>query len=243
VAPETSRIAELRRRVQADPASIAFAQLAEEHRRAGDLAEAIACCRAGLAHHPGYHSARVTLGRALLDLGRLDEAAGELDLALRSAPENLTALRARADIFERVGELPQALELYKRALAVARFDPYLEGAVTRIDREMAIAGDPSPEAPRDPPVDFDALLASLGAADAAPPPAVERLLSAEITSDPPLIADLPETNSEPDLFAVLEDELRAFTQRTPARTDDRVLEELEAWLRALQQSRRRTSPG
>ncbi len=64
--PDNPRIEDLRRRVQQDPASIAFAQLAEEYRRAGLQQEAIDTCRAGLARHPGYLSARVTLGRALL---------------------------------------------------------------------------------------------------------------------------------------------------------------------------------
>ena len=65
---DNPRIEELRRRVQKDPASIAFAQLAEEYRRAGNYEDAIATCRAGLAVHPGYLSARVTLGRALLEM-------------------------------------------------------------------------------------------------------------------------------------------------------------------------------
>ena len=68
------RIEDLRRRVQKDPASIAFAQLAEECRRAGRYEEAVEVCRAGLAVHPGYLSARVTLGRALIELDQPDEA-------------------------------------------------------------------------------------------------------------------------------------------------------------------------
>jgi hypothetical protein len=71
---ENSRIEDLRRRVERDPASIAFAQLAEECRRCGAHQEAVDVCRAGLAIHPGYLSARVTLGRALIELGQFDEA-------------------------------------------------------------------------------------------------------------------------------------------------------------------------
>ena len=81
---DNSRIEDLRRRVQKDPASIAFAQLAEECRRAGQFEEAVEVCRAGLAIHPGYLSARVTLGRALLELGQLDEAQHELDWCCRA---------------------------------------------------------------------------------------------------------------------------------------------------------------
>ncbi len=101
VAVDYSRIEELRRRVDDDPASPAFAQLAEEYRRAGALQEAVRVCRAGLAHHPSYTSARVTLGRALFDLRQDDEAQAQFEIVLLSAPENLIALRSMADIHQR----------------------------------------------------------------------------------------------------------------------------------------------
>ena len=92
------RLEHLRRRVEANPASIAFAALAEEYRRAGMLDEAIGACRTGLRRHPAYVSARVTLGTALIEAGQLDEAAAELETVLRTAPENLAALRGLAHI-------------------------------------------------------------------------------------------------------------------------------------------------
>src|SRR5688572_161596 len=98
---DNPRIEDLRRRVQKDPASIAFAQLAEEYRRAGQYAEAVEMCRAGLAVHPGYLSARVTLGRALLELGDLPAAQAELERVLGGAPENLSAIRGLAEIHHR----------------------------------------------------------------------------------------------------------------------------------------------
>ena len=104
---DTARIEELRRRVQTDPASIAFAALAEEYRRGGQFDDAIATCRTGLQRHPAYLSARVTLGRSLLEVGRYDEARQELEQVLRAAPENLAAIRALAEIHHRAGELPE----------------------------------------------------------------------------------------------------------------------------------------
>jgi tetratricopeptide (TPR) repeat protein len=100
---ENPRIEELRRRVQADPASIAFAALAEEFRRVGRYDEAVATCRTGLQRHPAYLSARVTLGRALIETGDYDGAREELETVLRSAPENLAAIRGLAQIHERLG--------------------------------------------------------------------------------------------------------------------------------------------
>jgi len=89
---------ELRRRVRQDPASIAFAQLAEEHRRGGDLDEAVRVCHAGLAHHPAYLSARVTLGRALMALGQHEAAQAQFEYVLRAAPDNLIARRSLEEL-------------------------------------------------------------------------------------------------------------------------------------------------
>ena len=127
--PGARRIEDLRRRIQEDPASIAFAQLAEEYRRAGDLTGAVDVCRAGLERHPAYGSARVTLGRALLELGALDEARLELTQVLASAPENLAALRGVADIHRQQGRLADALSLFRKALQLAPNDPDLVQAV------------------------------------------------------------------------------------------------------------------
>jgi cellulose synthase operon protein C len=140
---DTSRIDELRRRVQRDPASIAFAQLAEEYRRAGRYKEAIETCEQGLAHHPGYLSARVTLGRSYLETDELESAQLELKQVLRAAPENLAALRGLAEIHHRRGELHEALAHYRTALEFAHNDPELQHLVEQIAKEL----EPQPAAP------------------------------------------------------------------------------------------------
>lgn len=102
--PDSPRIEELKRRVQSDPASIAFAALAEEYRRAERFEEAIETCRAGLVRHPSYLSAHVTLGRAFIEVGKLQDARQELEFVLKLAPENLAAIRGLAEIHHRMGE-------------------------------------------------------------------------------------------------------------------------------------------
>ncbi len=131
------RIDDLRRRVQQDPASIAFAQLAEEYRRAGQFDDAVAVCRAGLTRHPGYLSARVTLGRALIELGQLDDARHELQAVLAGAPDNLAAVRGLGDIYHRRGVVSEALSHYRRALGLARNDPDLQQLVAELTRQVA----------------------------------------------------------------------------------------------------------
>jgi tetratricopeptide (TPR) repeat protein len=134
---DNPRIAELRRRIERDPASIAFAQLAEEYRRAGCYADAVDVCRTGLAIHSGYLSARVTLGRALLEMNELDPAQAELEFVLKTAPENLAAIRAVAEIHHRRGSLAEALDCYKAALALAKHDPDLEQTIDEISQMLS----------------------------------------------------------------------------------------------------------
>jgi tetratricopeptide (TPR) repeat protein len=133
---DNTRLDDLRRRVQADSTSIAFAQLAEECRRAGHYDEAVEVCRAGLAIHPAYVSARVTLGRALIELDRLDEAEKELSLVFEAVPNNLAAIRGLAVIFSRRGDFDQALSYYRHALELAPRDPDLERTVETLARQQ-----------------------------------------------------------------------------------------------------------
>jgi len=132
----STRIDELRGRIQKDPASIAFAQLAEEYRRAGRFREAIDACVAGLARHPGYLSARVTLGRALLELNELGDAYRELTEVLLQAPENLAAIRGLAEVHRRRGELPEALDQFKNVVELGGNDPSTEQLVRDLRREV-----------------------------------------------------------------------------------------------------------
>jgi tetratricopeptide (TPR) repeat protein len=104
MADDHSRIDDLRRRVEKDPASIAFASLAEELRKAGEHDEAVRVCRTGLERHPTYLSARVTLGRALLALQQYGDARTEIEYVLRAAPDNLLALKCRNELEAHSGE-------------------------------------------------------------------------------------------------------------------------------------------
>jgi tetratricopeptide (TPR) repeat protein len=258
---DSPRVLELRRRVQADPASIAFAQLAEECRRAGNNDEAVGICRAGLAYHSDYLSARITLGRALIELGRLDEAQAELMLVLNAAPENLPAIRAVAELHQQRGEMTEALGYYKRALELAKYDADLEHAVERIENVVSPPPPPAPQVETAPSAiedlfDFDTLLEQLGGrtqpkpeppTPAIPPPAPV-----------PSVLDAVELRDDAgDPFSVLERQLREVEERpleavAPVEEDDvdeeyereqRVMAELEDWLGAITTDRERHATG
>jgi tetratricopeptide (TPR) repeat protein len=136
---DDARIEALRKRLLKDPGSIAFAQLAEEYRRAGRFHESIEVCRAGLARHPGYLSARVTLGRALLEIGDIDSAQRELNDVLQVAPDNLSAIRGIAEVHRKKGEIPEALEQFRSAFEMASPDPSIEQAVRGFRRDAMAA--------------------------------------------------------------------------------------------------------
>lgn len=63
-----------------------------------------------MAQHPAYLSARVTLGRALFELGRLEDARSEFLRVLDAAPDNLIAVGKLAEIHQRTQQ-----ESYRRA--------------------------------------------------------------------------------------------------------------------------------
>ncbi len=262
MAADSPRILELRRRVQADPASIAFAQLAEECRRAGSPDEAIGICRAGLAHHPGYLSARVTLGRALIEVGRLDDAAAALTTVVEAAPTNLPAIRGLAEIHQQRGEMPQALAFYQRALQLAQFDPDLEDSVERLTQVVSAV--PASVAPTPGKVeelfDFDSLLMQLGetaaplsasAAEGRYGETSPKLASLDVASvgGPSLIDSVDLSLHQDDAFAEVERELRDRSDRRAAeektaridlanRRQSAILADLEAWLSAITVDRR-----
>lgn len=219
------RVLELRRRVQADPASIAFAQLAEECRRSGANDEAVAIARAGLAHHPDYLSARVTLGRALVELGQFDDAHRELSVVLAAAPDNLPAIRAMAEAHQQRGLMKEALDLYRRALQLAHYDVELERAVVRMENVVE-PPPPKVEIPTPSRVedlfDFDTLLQQLGGrpSETTAAPIVPEVPPVRVRSELEQV-ELPAAGDDP--FSRLEQQLR--TQEADAAAAMRAAED------------------
>ena len=252
MAADSARMLELRRRVQADPSSIAFAQLAEECRRSGANDEAVGICRAGLARHPDYLSARVTLGRTLIELGRLDEAKQELDLVVASAPDNLAAIRGLAEILQRRGQLDEALKYFKRALTLARHDSDLEQTVERMSQAVApqAGAAATPQVPVEEMFDFDKLLEQIGKGQVPQVPHVPQVAVPQVAVPQVPLPPVPHmlTTAIPadasDRFVSMERELREL-QEHRARVDqatqraatlrrlDAAVGRLESWLSAV----------
>lgn len=227
---DNARIAELRRRVDKDPTSIAFAQLAEEYRRIGDYPAAVKVCRDGLERHPGYISAQVTLGRALMEQGQFEEASTELEAVLQAAPDNLAAIRALADIHQRRGDVLETIDLHVAPLdAPPPVDLSLDATMpTFEDTTDSGARAPSAAAGEQPFAISEEHLPSLDALDALSldlPPMPDL---GDWTLDTSLALDLPApTFSEPPLDRL---DVPVPPAAPPA---DPVIAELEQWLAAI----------
>ena len=97
-----SEIEKLERRYAENPQGLTFAPLAEVHRKNGDVARALELLRPGLTLHPDYIPASIVLGRCHLDLGDLPAAEAAFTHVLELDGENVIALKALADITERL---------------------------------------------------------------------------------------------------------------------------------------------
>lgn len=128
------RIDDLRKKLEKEPGSRLFAQLAEELRKDGDVAEAIRVARQGLAQHPNYPSARMTLGRALVDSGDLAAARGEFETVLNGAPDNILASRYLAECLEGLGEKALALHRYRATLSLAPGDKQVTARIQELEK-------------------------------------------------------------------------------------------------------------
>ncbi len=209
---DTRRLDELKSRVQQDPASIAFAALADEYRRMGQFHDAIETCRAGLLRHPAYVSARVTLGRALLEIGEYDDAQEQLEQVIRVAPDNLAAIRALADIHHKRGDSPEAYAAHAQTLAAAI--------------EAVPAPAPEPVAPA----------ATPKRVPVASAPALQ-VESHMVQTEPVAPVPVPET---PALVAVSTEAAAAPAAYVPA--VDPVCERLEQFLAAIERARVAADP-
>jgi tetratricopeptide (TPR) repeat protein len=191
-----SRIEELEKRLAADPSSRMFVQLAEEYRKAGMLEQAIDCCEKGLKKHPQYPSARVLLGRALLEAGSFDKASAEFETVLKQVPDNILAHKFLGETYEKLGRLDEALKKYKVASALAPEDTELGERIQQVQASLAGGGPrPAPAAAAPP---LPAAPAAVPPASRAPEPPYPAAAAPRVPTVEPLAPQVePETEDEP----------------------------------------------
>lgn len=151
-----ARIRELEQRMAAMPGSRIFVGLAEEYRRAGRFADALATLRNGLEAHPTYLSARIAIARLYQETGRVPEAIDAFSRVLAADRENLVAAKALGDLYARQGNPLEAVKKLKLYRALSG-DRAVDERIAVLERET------KPEAGSGP-------LPAASAAPAAPPP-------------------------------------------------------------------------
>jgi len=128
-------------RLARDPASLAFAQLADLYRKAGRTRDAVALCRNGLTRYPHYTTARLILAKALVADGQLAPAQAELDAILEVSPKDVQCHRLAAEIQRRLGHIDEAVRHLEAAVALDPGDRESQGLLS-----MLRAAAPSSEA-------------------------------------------------------------------------------------------------
>ncbi|MGQ0793871.1 MAG: tetratricopeptide repeat protein [Deltaproteobacteria bacterium] len=91
-----------------DPSSGVFAALAEVLRRQSKLDRATEILVKGLRQHPENIAARLTLGRIYYDRWMIDAAKREVEMVLKSSPDNLRAARILVEIYRSEGKPDRA---------------------------------------------------------------------------------------------------------------------------------------
>jgi tetratricopeptide (TPR) repeat protein len=114
--PAAGAIKRYEERLAQDPASLAFAPLADAYRRVGRTREAINLCRDGLGRFPHYTTARLILAKAHLDDGNPEAALAELGVILQSSPKDAQVHRLAAGIHRRAGRLEEARQHLERVV-------------------------------------------------------------------------------------------------------------------------------
>ena len=114
--PVAGAIRRYEERLAKDPASLAFAPLADAYRRVGRTREAIDLCREGLGRFPHYTTARLILAKAHLEDGNAEAALAELGVILQSSPKDAQVHRLAAGIHRRAGRLEEARQHLERVV-------------------------------------------------------------------------------------------------------------------------------
>jgi Flp pilus assembly protein TadD len=186
----TSEIAKLESRWRENPNGLTFAPLAEAYRKQKDPQRALEILAPGLEKHPDYIPANIVLGRCHWDLNDLPAAERAFTHVLGLDGENVIALKALADISERLVRYDEAERRLETLLAVDRSNDEARAQLARIHDLQQQRAEGSAAVPE---------------AEAA---------AAQVEAEPPLVSTLEPQPPEP---ALVEEPMAApeALERTP----------------------------
>jgi tetratricopeptide (TPR) repeat protein len=117
-----SEIARLSERLNKDPKSRIFVQLADAYRKSNMIDEALEILNKGLAFHPNYPLAHLILGKCHFDKRQYEQAKESFDKTLSYDPQNIVALRMLAQTCEVTKDEDGQIKAYQGILAIDPFD-------------------------------------------------------------------------------------------------------------------------
>jgi competence ComEA-like helix-hairpin-helix protein len=126
----------LEERARKDPSSKLFAPLADTYRKKGDTYEAIGILTEGLAHHPGYISARVLLAKCYEDLGNWDKAGDEWLNVIKLDSRNLVALKGMGQICHWLRKPEESGKWFRLYLEEFPDDEVIRRNLARIEADL-----------------------------------------------------------------------------------------------------------
>ena len=167
-----SEIEKLERRYAENPQGLTFAPLAEVHRKNGEVQRALDLLGPGLQIHPDYIPASIVLGRCHLDLGDVQAAEAAFLHVLALDGENVIALKALADISERLVRFDDAERWLHTLLTVDRSNDEAREQLQRVEiarKQAEVASSAEPSSVLDEPADTGPAPEAPVVAESAPP--------------------------------------------------------------------------
>jgi tetratricopeptide (TPR) repeat protein len=208
--PDESRLNDLKQRWARDPGSRLYLQLADEHRKLGQLEEAEAVLTKGLENRPSDLSGLVALGRVALERDKLDEALSALETVVGRDPAHIVANKLLLEAQLQKGDADKAGERLEICKLLNDRDPELEHLEYRLEL-LRSAAQPAPVS-----LDADILAAGLPDLDAFEASEAEPEAAAP---EPEPEAAAPEPAPEPEAVAEPEPILPEPEPEPPASSD------------------------
>ncbi|MHB1756128.1 MAG: tetratricopeptide repeat protein [Leptospirillum sp.] len=116
-------ISALEERIEANPKSRSFLQLAEAYIELGKTDQAQALLSKGVEYYPYYLAARITLGQVQMEKGLIPEAISNFEFVSRTIPDNLIAQKSLAQLYYKNNEMEKAKEAITVATSLSPDDP------------------------------------------------------------------------------------------------------------------------
>lgn len=128
-----SEIARLSERLNKDPKSRIFVQLADAYRKSNMIDEALEILDKGLVFHPNYPLAHLILGKCHFDKRQYEQAKESFDKTLSYDPQNIVALRMLAQTCEVTKDEDGQIKAYQGILAIDPFDAPAKEKLTNLE--------------------------------------------------------------------------------------------------------------